>query len=246
MILSINSFKTYIKSQSTSLRIASVNNHKLKGKIISTRSNKLQIDFGHCKNSKITSSELYQCFKYNRRVPLITNQADLLNNKINFIIKEVTPQESPVLQNQILKPRSKNFTSKLNSLTQLKRAFVFKKLVHGRIIKKIRGGFLVILLGFFAFLPTSHFVIDYRNKQYKNLNIKKTKLLFTKIPLEILGIKCLKSKSIYNKSDIFFLNIVVSFRKALKTLEKHHKMLNTKKLTRIIKLKNYKNLKYTQ
>ena len=246
MILSTNSFKTHIKFQSTLLRIASIFNHKFKGKIVSTRSNKLQIDFGHYKNSKTTSNELDKCFRYNRRVALTTNQVDLLNNKTNFVIKELTPQGSPVLENQILKPLPKTFTAKLNSLAQLKHAFVFKKLVYGRIIRKINGGFLVILLGFLAFLPASHFLTDYRNKQYKNLNIKKTKLLFIKIPLEVLGIKCLKSKPLYNSFDIYFLNIVVSFRKALKTLEKHHKTLNIKKLVQISKLNNYKNSKYIQ
>lgn len=240
MTLSINSFKIYIKTQSTSIRIFNIRNHKLKGKIISAKSNKLQIDFGHYKNSKITINELDNCFKYNRRISLLANQSDLLNNKINFILKEITPQENPILQNAVLKPRS--FTTKLNSLTQLKRAFIFKKLVNGRIIKKIKGGFLIILLGFFAFLPTSHFVIDYRNKRDNNLNIKKTELLFSTIPLEVLGIKCLESKSILNKSNTYFLNIVVSFRKALKTLEKHHKTLNTKKLIRMTKLKNCKRL----
>ena len=246
MILNINSFKTYIKAKSTLLRIPNIRNHKLKGKIISAKSNKLQIDFGHYKNSKVTINELYKRFKCNRRIPLVINQTDLLNNIINFTIKEITPQENPILQTPILKLQPANFAAKLDALTQLKRAFIFKKLVNGRIIKKVKGGFLVTLLGFFAFLPTSHFVNDYRNKKKRKsiVNIKKTKLLFNTIPLEILGIKCLKIKSIYKtKSDVCFLNIVVSFRKALKILQKHNKTLNTKKIIRVTKLKSCKKLK---
>ena len=60
----------------------------------------------------------------------------------------------------------------------------------------------------------------------------------------LLGIKYLKLKPSYNKKKIFLLNIVVSFRKALDTLNKHRKTLITKKLIRITKLKNCKKLKY--
>lgn len=240
MVSSINSFKTYIKTQSTALRISDIRNHKVKGKIILAGSNKLMIDFGHYNNSKITTDEISQYFKANRKVPLIINQTDLLNNRINLNIKEITPQESPVLQNFALQFKSKNFTTKLNSLAQLKRAFVFKKLVHGKIIKKIKGGFLVLLLGFFAFLPTSHFIAYYNSKKRSNnLDLTKVHLLLTNIPLEILGIKCLKSKS-----NLYYLNIIVSLKKALKILEKHHKTLNTKKLVKINKLKNCKILKH--
>ena len=169
-----------------------------------------------------------------------------MNSKISLEVKEVTPQESPILKFSRSIHGSKNFTTKLNSLTQLKRAFASKKLVHGRVVKKIKGGVLVMLLGFYAFLPSSHFLIPNASRLYRNLNIKKTKLLATAIPLEILGIKYLTLKPGYNKKKIFLLNIVVSFRKALDTLNKHRKTLITKKLIRITKLKNCKKLKYDQ
>jgi len=243
MVLSRNSFRTYVKIQSTSIRIYGIRNHKLKGKVIEIKSNKIKVDFGHYKNSKITATELSKCFKYNRKILPIPNQTDLLNNKFFFSIKEITPQENPILQSPVIDTKPKNLATKLDSLTSLKRAFIFKKLVNGRIIRRIRGGFLVVCLGVFAFLPASHFIAGYRSRQYRHVNIKKTKLLFTQIPLEILGIKCLKSKSTYTKPSYCFLNIVVSVRKALKTLEKHHKVLNTKKLVRIRKLQNCKTFK---
>jgi len=244
MIPTRNSFRTYVKTKSTSIRIYGIRNHKLKGKIIDIKPNKIKVDFGHYKNSKITATELSKCFKYNRKILPRSNQTDLLNNKISFILKEITPQKNPILQSPVIKSKPKTLINKLDSLTLLKRAFIFKKLINGRIIRKIRGGFLVVCLGVFAFLPMSHFIAGYRSRQYKNLNIKKTKLLFTQIPLEILGIKCLKSKSTYIKPGYCFLNVVVSVRKALKTLEKHHKFLNTKKLVRIAKLKNCKEFKH--
>jgi len=240
-LLNTNLFKAYVKTQSTLIRISNIRNHKLKGQVIAEKPNQLKLDFGHYKQSKVTTAELYQCFKYNRRIPVISDQTDILNNKINFILKERTPQENPILQSPALNPKPKDFTAKLNSITLLKQAFVLKKLIHGRIIKKINGGFLIITLGVFAFLPASHFISPYNNRRYKGFNIKRTKLLFAIIPLEILGIKCLKST--YTKPDYYFLSIVVSLKKALKTLEKHHKLPNIKKLVRINKLKNCKNFK---
>ena len=90
MPLHINSFKHYIKTKSTSLRIFNLYNHKLKGKIIAANSNKLKIEFGYYKESKITKIELDKFFKYNRRISFIKkkNQINLLNNKINFLLKE--------------------------------------------------------------------------------------------------------------------------------------------------------------
>jgi len=246
MTSSINSFKTYIKTQSTALRISDIRNHKLIGKLVYSESNLAQIDFGHYNNSKITDKEIGKYFRVNRRLSSTTEQVDLLNSKISLEVKEVTPQESPILKFSRSIHGSKNFTTKLNSLTQLKRAFASKKLVHGRVVKKIKGGVLVMLLGFYAFLPSSHFLIPNASRLYRNLNIKKTKLLVTAIPLEILGIKYLTLKPGYNKKKIFLLNIVVSFRKALDTLNKHRKTLITKKLIRITKLKNCKKLKYDQ
>ena len=60
----------------------------------------------------------------------------------------------------------------------------------------------------------------------------------------MLGVKCLKYKVPSKKAGTYFLNIVVSFKKALTTLERYNKTVNLKKFTRINKiniLKSYTN-----
>lgn len=234
MKLKINSFKNYIKNNDTLLKILDINNHKLESKVVSIKDNKSQIDFGHFTGFKITTKELVRCFKYNRRLSILKNNYNIVNKKLNFTFKEFSPSGDPLLSNPISKNKIKKFDNKLKSLKYLRKALVYKKLINGRIIKKVKGGFIVSLLGIFAFLPKSHSIINYgKKKRLKRPNIKITRFFFNTLPLQILGIKCFKRYNKNKRSVNYVLNLVVSFKKAFRVIQKYNKKTSIKKLVRI-------------
>ena len=236
MKLRINSFKNYIKNNDTLLKILDINNHKLESKVVSIKDNKSKIDFGHFAGFKITTKELSRCFKFNRRLSISKNNSNVVNKKLNFTFKEFSPSGNPLLSNSIPKNQTKNFNNKLKFLKYLRKALVYKKLINGRVIKEVKGGFIVTLLGIFAFLPKSHFVKRFGGRKNKSPNLKITRLFFNTLPLQILGIKCLKPRYNNKKSVGYVLNLVVSFRKALHVIKRYNKRTHIKKL---IKIKNY-------
>ena len=236
-----NSFINYINQQNTVFRISNIRNYRLICKIINLKSNLYSIDFGHFSNFKITSIELQKYFGYNRLLSVLKNKKDLLNNKLSCKFIEISPKGNPIFKNLNSKIEKKNLNSKIKSLLLLKKAFTNKDVVNARIVKKVTKGFLIVILGFFAFLPNSQYFLISKKKRIKR-EIKK-KIFYNVIPVVILTMKyfLVKPKRLSKIGFSYELSIVVSFRKGIKKFEERNRKYNLKKLiriSRIIKLKN--------
>lgn len=238
MKLNQNSFINYTHKHNTLFRISDIRNHRLICKITDFKSNLSFLDFGHYDKLKLTFKELQNYFKYNRLLRICKNKNYFLKNKLNCVFKEINPQGNPILKNCISNVVSGDFKSKVVSLLHLKKIFINKKVVNGRILKKVRSGFIVALLGFFAFLPNSQYFLRFRKKKkYAN-----TKIFFNIIPLMILAIKYLhpKSKRFLKTKLKTKLSIIVSFSKGLNNFEKFNRKVTIKKLIRIKRIEKLK------
>jgi ribosomal protein S1 len=243
------SFLNYIKTKNSLLKVSNLRDYRLKSQILKVDQNKALIDLGHYKEFKATTKELNKCFNHNRRI-FDFKKDRFAKNKINFFFKEINPQENLIFKNSFSNIKSKNFSKKVDAYQNLRKAFFEKKLVNGRIVKKVKSGFIVAILGFFAFLPKSH--IQFRFKKLKrNKNKKKLKLINTEsfvnsslrlLPLRILAIKSIKLKKNVKVRNLikYSFNILVSLRKAINTLRRYVINFNTEKLIRLKKIKKLK------
>ena len=177
MKLNQNSFINYINQNNNLFRICNIRNYRLICKIINLKSNLSTIDFGHYRNFNITFKELQKYFSYNRLLPTLKEKNDLLNNKLNCKLTEISPQGNPIFKNSISNIETVDLSTKVKSLLLLKKAFITKKIVNGRIIKKTSGGFIVAIFGFFAFLPNSHYFVKTKKKRNPRIDIKKKNIL---------------------------------------------------------------------
>jgi len=241
MKLNKNSFINYINKHNTLFRISEIRNYRVRCKIINFQSNLSSLDFGHFTEFKITLKELQKYFKHNRLLPILKDKNDFLNNKLDCTLREISPQGNPIFKNFISKIKLKKFESKIKSLLILKKVFANKKIVNGRIIKRIKGGFIVAILGFFAFLPNPQYFLRSRKKKVKK---KLKKIIFSQIPVKILEIKGLqfKSKGIPKTLINYELNIVISFRRGINHFKRVNRNFMIKNLICVKKLNRVKTL----
>jgi hypothetical protein len=237
-----NSFINYINQQNNLFRISNIRNYRLTCKIINLKSNLYSIDFGHFSNFKITSMELQKYFGYNRLLSVLKNKKDLLNNKLNCEFIKISPKGNPIFKNLNSKIEKKDLNNKIKSLLLLKRAFINKNVVNARIVKKVSKGFLVVILGFFAFLPNSQYFLISKKRRARS-DVKK-KIFYNVIPVVPLTMKyvLVKPKRLSKIDFNYELNIVVSFRKGIKKFEELNRKYNLKKLIRISRITKLKNL----
>lgn len=244
MKLTQNSFINYINQTNNLFRISNIRNYRLICKIINLKSNLSAVNFGHYRNFNITFKELQKYFSYNRLLPIFKDKNDLLNNKLNCKLTEISPQGNPIFKNSVANIETVDLNTKVKSLILLKKAFLSKKIVNGRILKKTSGGFIVAILGFFAFLPNSHSFVKIKKKRKFRIHRAKTKKFYSVVPFTILSIRCLQVKSKSGiKADLNYkLNIVVSFCEGIKNFTNFTRKIIVKKLIRIYRIIKLKNL----
>ena len=234
MKLHQNSFINYMNKHNTLFRISNIRNYRLMCKILNLKSNLALLDFGHYTDFKITFTELQKYFYYNRLLPILKNKNAFVNNKLNCKFTEISPQGNPIFKNSILNVEIKDLYSKFKSLVILKKALVRKKVVIGRIVRQVKYGFLVTVLGFFAFLP---------NRHNGHNGLKSEIFCYHAIPLRVIEMKLGK----VSKGGRNYVNIVVSFTKAKKKLLKRRRksLINKLKESSLMsnKINILKNLK---
>jgi len=214
----IKKFKFYLYDKNTLLKTQQITRHPLKSKIFKTSNNNNEIDFGHFRNFKINKSEISNYFTSNRILKYNSLKNDV--SKLKLFFKEFTMEINPILKKKKLNIKKKSFNQTVESVKILRKSLFLKRLIKGRLIKKTKGGFLVSIQGFKAFLPNSQYYIN------KNSKDKKKNLFLKPILVRILAIKAIKYNfkySKYKKPINYVLNILVSSKKPMKKLKKKAK-----------------------
>jgi len=229
-------FDNYLQKDITEIRLTSIERYKLKSSINSYKTNNLEINFGHFKNFKIKKDEAQNYYNSNRIIK--NNDLTIDPNNLFLFFKEYTLESHPILKNNNLDSKFKTLNKVHNSVKILRESLLLKKLLKGRIVKEIKGGFIVTILGFKAFLPHS------QHCSQKENNAKDSKLLFKPILLKVLAIKVIKSTFNSSTSSDYFFNIIVSSKRPMENLRKKTENKNIKLLELSSKLSSVKQFKF--
>ena len=232
----MKTFKYYIKNKATELKVPYLEKYKLKSTPQNKKINHLELDFGHFETFKVHKDEIKSYCNYNR----IFDAYSLKNNitDLYLFFKEFSLKSHPVLKDTEYKIKQKPFKQIIKSVKVIHKSLLQKKLLKGKIIKEIKGGFIVSIAGFKAFLPNSQHCIQ---KDTNNLN---SKLFFKPILVKVLSVKIVKST--FNTSNTFnyFLNIIISSKKPMKNFKRKSKKMNIKKIKISSKLLSIKQFKF--
>ena len=227
-------FENYLSKKGSEIKLASIEKYKLKSNMTNSELNNLEFKFGHFKNFKMNKNELNNYLKFNR----IIKNSNVYAKNLFLTFKEYNIENSPVLKNTNLNIKFKTLIKTYNSIMILKKSLLSKKLVKGRIVKEIKGGFIVSILGFKAFLPHSQSHVQKEN------NEQNFKLFYKPLLLRVLSIKIIKSNFPNPNSSNYFFNIIVSSKKTMKNLKKKSKDKNIKFLNLYSKILYFKKFKF--
>jgi ribosomal protein S1 len=157
-------------------KLPSLNKRLVKAKIKENilKSKTITLDCGLKTSYKALPYELNNLRIKNR---VISTNKTKIEDTITLQFNGVTPSDDVLLSSpQTIKKDSSDVIEIIQRLKNLKRTFLRKKIVKGRILKPVRGGFSVAVEGFVGFLPNSHLIKE-RSPSLEHWT-NKTKVLF--------------------------------------------------------------------
>ena len=130
MISKLNTYKNSIDFKESFLESCSIEEHKIKGKILDMSLNDFRIGTEYKQEFQTNKSEMKAYYKNNRRLRIPEK------NKGEKALKHT------------------------NVIRFLRKSLCHKTVVAGRLIQHTRGGYFISFTGLFAFVPNSHLLLD--------------------------------------------------------------------------------------
>jgi hypothetical protein len=187
-------------------KFPALNNRLLKTKIKKNfiKNKTITLDCGLKTPYKALPYELNSLRAKNR---IISTKNINLEDNITLQFNGITPSDDILLNSpkDTLNKASSDVVETIQRLKDLKRIFLRKKTLKGRILKPVRGGFSVAINGFIGFLPNSHLIKE-RSPSLNDWQNKTKVLLGRELNFRILSLKQFKKP---NQS--FAINIVLSY-----------------------------------